>query len=306
MLEEIKTFWLRAGDSLPAIRELDLPSFDIVYNIVCSPFILTDVQKNIEEIRKIRCGFEFHMPTTNLFLSISDFSNEVAAEIDMMDTFLPQITTNLVVSDADIQQDTVLSFVHKKYDIAVKHKIYIAFYFVLIKDYRILGLTLRKIAQLNTLLESHIDNIMSTARIVLELSPMIFANENKSFYENTHFEIDNIISELSLYSDFNMKTNNTTTCGLINILRQEALTRGIMKKFFTLSTKEIVFSFSEHSCFYNLFCGQSLSCSECHDKLLKNLTLNLGVFDSSVKDLLDDTGEKSEFKVLAADWDYIV
>jgi hypothetical protein len=134
---------------------------------------------------------------------------------------------------------------------------------------------------------------------------MIFVNENKSFYENTHFEIDNIISELSSQSYFNMELNDVT-CGLNNILRQIALYRGITEKFFTLSTKEINFSFSECSCFYNILYGQSLSCATCKDKLLKNIPLNLGIFDSLVKDFLDDSGEKNEFKVLTADWDYIV
>jgi hypothetical protein len=213
--------------------------------------------------------------------------------------------TNLIVSDADIRKDTVIILTHKKLDIAAKRKIHIAFYFILIEDYRILGLTLRKIEQLNTVIETHVDNLSSTVRVVLELSPTIFVNDNKSFYENTHFEIDNMIAELTSNAYFKMGTNSVT-CGLISILGQVALSRGITEKFFTLSTKDIDFSFSGCSCFYNLLCGQALTCVECRDKLLKNLPLNLGVFDTAAKDFLDDSGEKSEFKVLAADWDYIV
>jgi hypothetical protein len=305
VLEEKKFFWIQAGKPLPVLGEIQPSNYDLVYNIVCSEFNVQDVIGTVDKIRTIHCGFEFHNPKINIFININTFTDDVASTITSIDYCLPQITTNLIISDVDIHKDPIVSIAHKKHDIAVKHKIYPAFYFVLFEDYRILGLALRKITQLIAILESHTDNISGAVPVVLELSPVIFENKNKSFYEGTHFEIDNMIEELSLYTYFTME-KYSSICGLINILRQVALSRGISEKFFTLSSKEIEFSFSERSCFYNLFCGRNLTCSECRDKLLKNLPLNLGVFDKAVRKFLIDTGEKSEFKVLAADWDYIV
>jgi hypothetical protein len=304
MLEIKKTFWLQAGSTLPNIGEFADPCFSVVFNILCSPFNLSNVKNSIAEISCLRCGFDFRIPAINLFMNITDFSSNVAEEINNLDIFSPEITTNLIISDADIKKDNMLSLSHKKHDIAIKNKLHIAFFFIIIEDYRILRLTLQKIAQLKTMCDLHINNLSSTVQIVLELSPMLITNTNKSFYENTHFEIDNLISELSSHSYFNMEISDIA-CGLVNIIRQVALYRGITEKFFTLSTKNINFSFSECSCFYNMFCGLTLKCEDCRDKMLKNLPLNLGVFNTSVKTFLDDSGEKSEYRVLVDDWNYI-
>lgn len=298
-------FWIEAGAKLPALAEYRDGSYEIIYNIVCRQFTKTEILKSISDIRETRCGFDFHMPKINLFIAIDCFSDKVAVEIAKIDQYIPHVTTNLIISDKDIHKDSVLSIAHKKYSLAVENKIFIAFYFVLFEDYRIIGLALRKIDQLTSMISTHCDYLASSVPIVLELSPLIFENKNRSFYENTHFEIDNIIEELSSHKYFTMDIQDDI-CGLVNIIRQAALVRGITEKFYTLSTKKISFSFTEYSCFYNQFSGKTLSCSECKEKLLKNLTLKLGVFDKAVKDFLDDSEEKSEFKILNTDWDYIV
>ena len=304
MLETKKRFWIRAGETLPPMKKNSDPWHDINFNIVCSTFNYFDVSKSIEEIRKHRCGFDFRMPTINLYMNVNDFSSSIAEKINCIDNSLPHITVNLVIADDEIKKDTLISMLHKKHDVALKNKIHIDFDFVLFKDYRILGMVLHKIDQLKAVCGSHNDNLSSQFQIVLEISPMIFFNENINFFENTHFEIDNLISEMSSSSYFNMDIN-ISTCGLINILRHIALCRGIAEKFFTLSTKEFIFSFSEKSCFFNLFDGQSLSCIDCKNKLLKNLPLNLGIFNTAAQKFLRNTGEKDEFKVLVSDWDYI-
>jgi len=300
MLEEKKTFWVELNEQLPSLVDIDTSKFNLIYNIVCNEFS-ENFEKYIDEIRQIHCGFELHVPKINIVLNINLFTEEVATLIAKIDTLLPYITINLIISDSDIQQESLVALAHSKLNMAVKYNVHINFYFVLFNDYRILRLVFEKMSTLQTAIKTNINNLSSKTYIILEISPIIFENSKDSI----HLLIDKIIEELTNDNQL-VKNTNDSICGLLNILSQIALNRGIFLKFPMLDTKEANFCFSNHSCFYNILTNSKISCEQCKAKLSKNIPSKLRVFDEISKKILDDTSEENISKILVNDWDYIV